>query len=85
LIKYFGIFGRVDNAIVMRDKETQRGRGFGFVLLSFKDEEDAQNLKKKIIMQNVNEGHYILNKQVDVKSAEDTQGKEGGASMQAGP
>jgi RNA recognition motif-containing protein len=57
LIKYFGIFGRVDNAIVMRDKETQRGRGFGFVLLSFKDEEDAQNLKKKILFVN----HLILN------------------------
>ena len=31
LIEYFKKFGRVDDAIVMRDKQTNRGRGFGFV------------------------------------------------------
>lgn len=41
LNKYFSVFGRVDNTIVMRDKETQRGRGFGFVLITFKDEEET--------------------------------------------
>lgn len=74
LNKYFSAFGRVDNTIVMRDKETQRGRGFGFVLITFKDEDEAQLLKKKIIMQNQQEGHFILDKKVDVKSAEDNQG-----------
>ena len=74
LNKYFSVFGRVDNTIVMRDKETQRGRGFGFVLITFKDEDEANLLKKKIIMQNQQEGHYILDKKVDVKSAEDNQG-----------
>jgi hypothetical protein len=80
LNKYFSVFGRVDNTIVMRDKETQRGRGFGFVLITFKDEDEAQLLKKKIIMTNQQEGHYILDKKVDVKSAEDNQGgkPEGG-------
>ena len=80
LNKYFSVFGRVDNTIVMRDKETQRGRGFGFVLITFKDEDEAQLLKKKIIMTNQQEGHYILDKKVDVKSAEDNQGSkpEGG-------
>jgi RNA recognition motif-containing protein len=52
LNKYFSKFGRVDNAIVMRDKETQRGRGFGFVLITFKDEEEAAAMKKKLITQN---------------------------------
>jgi hypothetical protein len=31
-------------------------------------------MKKKIIVQNQQEGHYILDKKVDVKSAEDNQG-----------
>lgn len=39
---YFGELGKVENTIVMRDKITNRGRGFGFVLLSFKDEEAAK-------------------------------------------
>jgi RNA recognition motif-containing protein len=76
LNKYFSTFGRVDNTIVMRDKDTQRGRGFGFVLLTFKDEDEANVVKKKIIMQNQKEGHWILDKKVDVKSAEDNQAGE---------
>lgn len=36
---YFQKFGKVENTIVMRDRLTQRGRGFGFVLLSFNDED----------------------------------------------
>ena len=62
----------------MREKLTQRGRGFGFVLLSFNDEDEAQNIKRSIIGQNKTEGHYILDKRVDVKSADDHQGREGG-------
>ena len=38
---YFSAFGKVINTIVMRDRATQRGRGFGFVLVAFKDEEEA--------------------------------------------
>ena len=38
LLNYFQTFGNVENTIVMRDKATGRGRGFGFVLVSFKDE-----------------------------------------------
>jgi len=36
---YFQKYGKVENTIVMRDRLTQRGRGFGFVLLSFSDED----------------------------------------------
>ena len=42
LQNYFQKFGKVENTIVMREKVTQRGRGFGFVLLSFEDESEAQ-------------------------------------------
>lgn len=45
LFDYFSELGKVENTIVMRDKITNRGRGFGFVLLSFKDEEDAKQAK----------------------------------------
>ena len=38
LMGFFSQFGKVINTIVMRDKTTGRGRGFGFVLLSMKDE-----------------------------------------------
>ena len=41
LVNHFQAYGKVDNAIVMRDKITQRGRGFGFVMLQFDDEEQA--------------------------------------------
>jgi RNA-binding protein Musashi len=41
LMAYFQNYGKVENTIVMRDRATGRGRGFGFVLVSFKDEEGA--------------------------------------------
>ena len=41
LQQYFQKYGKVENTIVMRDRLTQRGRGFGFVLLSFSDEDQA--------------------------------------------
>lgn len=72
---YFGELGKVENTIVMRDKITNRGRGFGFVLLSFKDEEAAKQAKAGILDLNRTDGHFILNKRVDVKSADDYGGK----------
>jgi len=68
----------------MREKLTQRGRGFGFVLLSFNDEDEAQQVKRSIIGQNKTEGHYILDKRVDVKSADDHQGRGDGGQMGGG-
>lgn len=46
LFQYFNQFGSVGDAIVMRDKQTGKGRGFGFVRMIFKDEEEAQAAKK---------------------------------------
>lgn len=68
---YFEVFGKVENTIVMRDKATGRGRGFGFVLVSFRDEAEARQKKDQIINQNKNPGHMIMGKRVDVKSADD--------------
>lgn len=75
LFQYFSAFGQVADQIVMRDKISQRGRGFGFVKMTFADEDQAQQMKEKILTQNVVGGHYILDKKVDVKSADDYQGK----------
>jgi hypothetical protein len=55
-----------------------RGRGFGFVKMSFDDEEQAKQMKDKIILQNSQGGHFIHDKRVDVKSADDYQGKMSG-------
>jgi len=43
--------------------------------MAFKDEEEAQKMKEQILSQNEYQGHYILEKKVDVKSADDYQGK----------
>ena len=46
LLQYFEKYGKVENTIVMRDKATGRGRGFGFVLVSFADESEAIDAKQ---------------------------------------
>lgn len=72
-MNYFQEFGKVENTIVMRDRATGRGRGFGFVLVSAKDEQDAVNVKERVLDCNKHNGHFILEKRVDVKSADDYQ------------
>ena len=52
LFQYFSQYGQVLDQIVMRDKVTMRGRGFGFVKMSFDDEDQAHQMKEKIILQN---------------------------------
>ena len=71
LIEYFKQFGIVADAIVMRDRVTQRGRGFGFVKMQFENKEKAQDGKQKILETNAGKGHFINEKKVDVKSADD--------------
>jgi RNA recognition motif-containing protein len=75
LFNYFSQFGAVADVIVMRDKVTGRGRGFGFVKMVYKDEGEAQKKKEEIVSLNHTRGHYILDKKVDVKSADEYQGK----------
>lgn len=71
MFNYFSQYGTVGDAIVMRDKVSGRGRGFSFVRMIFKDEEEAQEKKAEILSGNNGEGHFILEKKVDVKSADD--------------
>ena len=75
LIEFFKQFGVVADAIVMRDKQTGRGRGFGFVKMQFENKELAQENKFKLVSINKDEqrGHWINEKRVDVKSADDYQ------------
>jgi len=70
---YFQQFGIVVDTIVMRERATKRGRGFGFVKMQFKDRQDAEVNKIKLlkINQDSQQGHYINEKRVDVKSADD--------------
>lgn len=57
----------------MRDRTTQRGRGFGFVKMQFENKEKAQENKYRLLQINSDRdtGHYINDKRVDVKSADD--------------
>jgi RNA recognition motif-containing protein len=41
LFDYFGSYGKVEKYVVMRDRVTQKKRGFGFVLISFTSEGEA--------------------------------------------
>jgi hypothetical protein len=57
----------------MRDRTTQRGRGFGFVKMQFENKEKAQENKLRLLSINSDRdtGHYINDKRVDCKSADD--------------
>jgi len=48
-MSYFAQFGSVGDVIVMRDKATGRGRGFGFVRMVLQDDDEANRIKDKII------------------------------------
>jgi RNA recognition motif-containing protein len=73
LIEYFKQYGVVADAIVMRDRATGRGRGFGFVKMQFENKEKAAENKMKLLAINSDRdsGHYINDKRVDCKSADD--------------
>lgn len=73
------------DAIVMRDRQTSRGRGFGFVKMRFENKELAQENKNKLLSVNFRspaEGHKINGKLVDVKSADDYVKPQPGQQVQ---
>ena len=73
MIEYFKEHGIVVDAIVMRDRHTNKGRGFGFVKMRFETFDKAQENKLRIMSINSDpdKGHLINSKRVDVKSADD--------------
>eukprot|EP00277_Geminigera_cryophila_P036543 CAMPEP_0173106690 /NCGR_PEP_ID=MMETSP1102-20130122/41229_1 /TAXON_ID=49646 /ORGANISM="Geminigera sp., Strain Caron Lab Isolate" /LENGTH=123 /DNA_ID=CAMNT_0014003931 /DNA_START=13 /DNA_END=380 /DNA_ORIENTATION=- len=67
LISYFSQYGSLADVVVMRDKVTRNGRGFGFV--TFQDRNAAERV--------VTERHDIKGKQVEAKIAVPRPGEVG--------
>ncbi|GJN24424.1 hypothetical protein PR202_gb12162 [Eleusine coracana subsp. coracana] len=63
LLQYFARFGDVRSVMVMRDRETGHGRGFGFV------EFEAEDAAARALGDGDTPRHYICGRQVDVKRA----------------
>lgn len=74
----FSRFGNVTDAIVMRDRETGRSRGFGFVTFSNDNEAEAaiQGMNDQEL-----DGRRI---KVDKASSRDGAGSTGGSSFRGG-
>jgi RNA-binding protein Musashi len=58
---YFNKFGRVTDCVIMKDKDTQKPRGFGFV--SFETEEDVDEVLAHY------KTHQMKGKWIDCKKA----------------
>ena len=58
---YFEVYGEINDIVVMRDKETQKARGFGFVSFCNEHTADQVMLDKR--------HHRIKNKWIDCKRA----------------
>ncbi|XP_062189333.1 heterogeneous nuclear ribonucleoprotein 1-like [Phragmites australis] len=69
---HFGRFGEVRSVIVMRDRETGHGRGFGFV--EFEEEAAAASA----LGDGVRPRHFICGRLVDVKRARTRQPRDQG-------
>ena len=70
LFDHFGQFGKIEEAIVIKDRETGRSRGFGFV--TFASESDAQIAIKE------GHGKDLMGRDVTVREAESKRGGGGG-------
>ncbi|KAL0586869.1 hypothetical protein ABG067_003489 [Albugo candida] len=66
--KYFEEFGKITDAVVMFDRETQRSRGFGFVTF---EEEGA-------VAEVISKTHELHGKVVEIKRAEPKEARSGG-------
>nr|CCA20211.1 conserved unknown protein putative [Albugo laibachii Nc14] len=66
--RYFEEFGRITDAVVMFDRETQRSRGFGFVTF---EEEGA-------VAEVISKTHELHGKVVEIKRAEPKEARSGG-------
>lgn len=73
LTTYFSKFGNLEDAVVIKNPETQRSRGFGFV--TFSSQEEVDECQK-------NRPHTLDGKQVETKRAV-PRGIQGNSSRQA--
>ena len=55
LREYFGRFGEVTEAVIMRDRSTGRARGFGFVVFS-----DATVAERVILDKHMIDGRMVI-------------------------
>jgi RNA recognition motif-containing protein len=82
LIKLFEVFGEVQSAILIRDKDTKASKGYGFVVMS-----DATNAQRAI---DDLDGREIAGKKINVKksvpkdSKSDKEQREGFRSTKIG-
>ncbi|KAJ8574869.1 hypothetical protein ON010_g4344 [Phytophthora cinnamomi] len=65
---YFEEFGKITDAVVMIDRDTQRSRGFGFI--TFEEESSVAEV--------ISKSHEIHGKTVEIKRAESSGGPYGG-------
>ncbi|KAL7681300.1 putative RNA recognition motif domain, nucleotide-binding alpha-beta plait domain superfamily [Plasmopara halstedii] len=71
---YFEEFGRITDAVVMIDRDTQRSRGFGFI--TFEDESSVAEV--------ISKNHEIHGKSVEIKRAEPKEARSGGGGGYSG-
>ncbi|KAL4130475.1 hypothetical protein PRIC2_006472 [Phytophthora ramorum] len=67
---YFEEYGKITDAVVMIDRDTQRSRGFGFI--TFEDEASVAEV--------ISKSHEIHGKVVEIKRAEPKEARAGGGA-----
>ncbi|XP_056373204.1 cold-inducible RNA-binding protein B-like isoform X1 [Hyla sarda] len=77
LEEVFGKYGQLSEVVVVKDRETQRSRGFGFV--TFENPEDAKDAKEAMNGKSV-DGRQIRVDQAGKSSGDRRGGYRGGSS-----
>ena len=76
LMEFFGTCGRIDDAVIIKDRDTGRSRGFGFV--TFELEEDAQKAIKQL------HDSDFCGRNITVREAENKRAGGGGGGGRRG-
>jgi RNA recognition motif-containing protein len=76
LTEFFSSYGAVHSAVVVKDRETGRSRGFGFVEM---DRDSAENAIREA------NGQNLLGRPLRVSEAREREGGGGGSPRDRGP
>jgi RNA recognition motif-containing protein len=76
LTEFFSSYGAVHSAVVVKDRETGRSRGFGFVEM---DRDSAENAIREA------NGQNLLGRPLRVSEAREREGGGGGGPRDRGP